>query len=640
MPFRVIIGFCLSIALCNSVLAQQNKIDSLESLIKSLPSDTTRVWLLNTLVTSLREKDNNKALLYAEQAKNLAELLSYEKGLSIALENFGWVLYRRGDYTKSFDVTVQALKVYEQLKDRAGMARCLISVAAINYEQKQYNESIANFRKAFRLGELLNDRKTMARCLNNLAYGYVELHKTDSAMHYAEQALLISQQINEDYLTAFAKRTIGDVFLLRRDYEKALENFQACWNLSVKRDNTFLKVSTLHRMGNLNYQTGNYQQALDYLYQNLALAKKFGYKDELEQTYKLITETYKAKKDIPKALAFQTIYLSLHDSLADQRQSDRIALMQTRFNSEMNEAKIELLTKEAQLKEEEIIGQKVWLYFYVGCLSLFIVVVFVLLYINRYTSQAKKELEVRNQSIDSQAQQLQNLNATKDKLFSIISHDLRSPLAGLKALMELVGTPGLNHDEFVKITKVLKRNLDTVHEDLDNLLMWAQTQLQGLQALPEAVKLRGAADEKIALLRELANSKKISIINEIPDDTLVYADRNHLSLIFRNLIGNAIKFNETGGVIQLAAKNMGDYFEVSVTDSGVGISQDDIRKLFNAETHFTKPGTNKEKGLGIGLLLSKEFIENNKGSIWVTSEPGKGTTFTFTLKSNPMGVLI
>jgi signal transduction histidine kinase len=170
--------------------------------------------------------------------------------------------------------------------------------------------------------------------------------------------------------------------------------------------------------------------------------------------------------------------------------------------------------------------------------------------------------------------------------------------------------------------------------------MWAQTQLKGLQVLPEPVDLKTLADEKIGLLKEVANSKKISIINHIQPETVVLADRNHISLIFRNLIGNAIKFNETGGTIQLSSKNMGGHYEVSVSDSGVGISLDDIHKLFNAETHFTRPGTNKERGLGIGLLLTKEFIENNNGSIWVTSELGKGTTFTFTLMSSAAEVLV
>jgi signal transduction histidine kinase len=270
----------------------------------------------------------------------------------------------------------------------------------------------------------------------------------------------------------------------------------------------------------------------------------------------------------------------------------------------------------------------------VGCGTLLIILSIVLLINNRYAKIARKELEQKNRAISDQALELRNLNLTKDKLFSIISHDLRSPVAGLKSLMDLIDTPGLSQDEFVKITKVLKRNLDYVHEDLDNLLMWAQTQLQGMQALQEPVRLKLLAEEKISLVKDAALLKKISISNEISPDAIVYADRNHISLVLRNLIGNAIKFNEPGGCIKISSKQKGTEYEISVSDSGVGIVDDDMNKLFRAETHFTRPGTHKEKGLGIGLLLTKEFVEINRGSIWVESEEGRGTTFTFTLQAN------
>ena len=613
--------------------AQQNPADSLESLVKSVPSDTTKVWLLNELVQSLREKNNNRAMEFATEARHLAELLSYKKGLAVALENLGWLLYRKGDYTKSFDISAQGLELSEELGDKATMARCLITLAAINYEQKQYEQALANFRSSYRISEEINDRKTMARCLNNIAYAFVQMNNTDSALYYVKSGLNVSQGVNENYLIAYSRRTLGDIYLVRKEYPRALENFQSCYDISLAEKNMFLQVSTLHRLGKLHHLIGQYDKALDYYFKNIGLARSHDYKEELERTYKLTSETYHAKNDVARAFEFQSRYIAIHDSLSDQRQSEHITLIQARFNAEIKDVQIELLTKEAALKEEEINAQKVWLYFYVGCLSLSIILAFVLFYNVRYATKAKRELEEKNAAINVQAIQLKNVNATKDKLFSIISHDLRSPLASLRALMELVGTPGLKQDEFVHFTRVLKRNLDSVHEDLDNLLLWAQTQLNGLQAVPEKLNLKVIAAEKISLLTELANAKNISIVNNIDDNAMVVADRNHVGLILRNLIGNSIKFNEVGGSIVLANKTHGDYQEISVTDSGVGIDAEDIGKLFNAETHFTRPGTSQERGVGIGLLLTKEFVENNKGSIWVGSERGKGTTFTFTLKA-------
>jgi two-component system sensor histidine kinase/response regulator len=152
--------------------------------------------------------------------------------------------------------------------------------------------------------------------------------------------------------------------------------------------------------------------------------------------------------------------------------------------------------------------------------------------------------------------------------------------------------------------------------------------------------LKDAVDEKFSLFQTSAKSKRITLINEIEAGITLFADPNHVGLILRNLIANAIKFNPVGGVVRVTGRPLGDMFEVSVADSGIGISMEDLNKLFNAETHFTKPGTAKEKGVGIGLLITKEFVDVNGGNIWVTSELGKGSEFTFTMTTKLKPVVI
>lgn len=639
MPFRVILATGL-ILLAGMGFAQQSETDSLESLVKSLPTDTTKVWLLNKLVGSLREKDNNKALPFAYEAKTLAELLSYKRGLGQALENLGWILYRKGDYSRSLDISTSALKITEELKDKKAIGRCLINVAAIYYEQKQLTKGIETLKKAYQVGKEAGDARTMGRSLNNIAYMFQGFNEMDSAFIYAQQGILASEASGDLYLTAFAKRTLGDIYLAKKDVQQALKNFNECLAISVRESNTFLKVSTLHRIG-MSYTTlGKYDKALDYLLEGITIATEYGYADALERTYKNVSDIYHKKNDQARAYVYLGKYLAIHDSLHNQRSSEQITLMQTRFDTELKQAQIELLTKDTALKEEEIERQRVWIYFYAGCLSLLIILAFVLFYNNRHTRQAKMVLEEKNVEIQRHTQELSNLNTTKDKLFSIISHDMRTPVASLRALMDVVGASGLSQEEFIQISKVLKRNIDSVYDDLDNLLLWAQSQLKGLQAFPETIEIGNLAHEKITLFKEQAQAKNITIINNIDPEAAVFADKNHVSLVFRNLIQNAIKFNRSGGTITLSSRVNGERYEIEVSDSGIGINPEDINKLFNAETHFTKPGTHKEKGVGIGLLLTKEFIETNHGAIWVTSEPGRGTTFTFSLGASKVPVLV
>jgi signal transduction histidine kinase len=372
--------------------------------------------------------------------------------------------------------------------------------------------------------------------------------------------------------------------------------------------------------------------AIKYLSKDIEVAGQFGYGNELENAFKLMAEAYSQKKLLPEAFEYQTRYISLHDSLYDKRNVERLTLMQARFESALKEAEIKLLKKDTQIKQQEINSQKAWMYFTIGVLTLSAILVIVLLYSNLLKKKANRLLGTKNEEIQAQALQLRNLNATKDKLLSIISHDVRGPLASLRGLINIICRGELTQTEFVQNSVRVRHNLDVVQEDLDNLLYWAQSQLNGLLVRNEEIKIRDIINEKIKLFNDAAVRKGINIINDVSDDLAVLADKNHLSLIIRNLLANAIKFNARGGSIWIQDKIIDDSVEISVTDSGVGIKSGDIKKLFNAQTHFSNVGTEQEKGVGLGLLLTKEFIEKSGGSIWVTSEVGKGSTFTFTAK--------
>jgi len=611
---------------------QQSESDSLENVIKTMPADTARVWYLNKLVLNLRERDNNKALVFAQEARDLAVMLDYQRGLGTALEHLGWIHYRKGDYSKAFELSIEALTIAESYHDKSSIARCLNSIAAINVEQNQHNLAISNFKKAYAISNEIGDGPSMARSLNNVAFCFLGISEMDSARIYATRGLAISKKSNTPYLIGFALRTLGDVDLNDKLYNNALSKFNNVIVIADTLQNVFLKVSTLHRMGKTYYLMHKHDEAIRRLFENVALARKFEFKSELERSLKLLSDIYADEKETGKAFAFQSQYLVVHDSLQHQRSSEQMALMQVRFDSEMKEAKIKLLTIDAQLKQEEINSQRMWMYFSIGSLSLMAILAFVLLYSNRVKKKANDELAIKNIEIQLQAQQLKNINITKDKLFSIISHDLRSPLASLRGLMDVMGMDGITADEFIDSSRKLRKNLASVQEDLDNLLAWAQSQLNGLQSNPTLLRIRPIIEEKIHLFAEIAEQKEITIINEIDEALSVMADKNHIGLVIRNLLANAIKFNKPGGLIRIIERTVGSLTEISVTDSGVGMTSNELQKLFNAETHFTNPGTQQEKGAGIGLLLTKEFIEKNGGSIWATSEYGKGSTFTFTVR--------
>jgi two-component system, sensor histidine kinase and response regulator len=613
-------------------VAQHDRADSLEVFIRNSHEDTIKVQLLNQLVTLLRDRDTQKAFPYARQARDLSRILGYDKGTAVALENLAWIHYRKGDYSRAFQLSTDALRTFELLRDQAGIARCFNHIAAFQYEQKHFEAAIDNFKRAYGMSVKTTDTATTARSLSNIAFAFLSLNQLDSTEIYANRALEISQRINNRYLIGAALRSLGDVAMQRKDYTAALSKYQITLIIATSIRNTFLESSVMHRIGKVHYERQQYDEALEYFMKTLDVSTRYHHKDEMERTCKLIVEVYKKKNDLKKAFDFQSRYVQIHDSLNDQRNSEQVALLQARFDSEMKETKIELLTKEAQLKQEEINSQRVWLYFYIGSLSLFILLAVVLFYNYHIKRKANLRLKEKNSEIQRQAKELGNINGAKDKLFSIISHDLRSPLSSLKGLMDLVIEGVLSKDEFLPVAQNLKHSLESVQENLDNLLYWAQSQLKGLQVNPETFVLSDLVNEKIKFFQEIGRSKNISIVNGIEDDLEVFADKNHVRLVFRNLIANAIKFSMFGGTIMISQREVDDRVEISVSDTGVGMSAKDLAKLFSSEIHFSNLGTQKEKGIGIGLLLTKEFVEKNGGSISVSSELGKGSTFTFTLK--------
>lgn len=231
------------------------------------------------------------------------------------------------------------------------------------------------------------------------------------------------------------------------------------------------------------------------------------------------------------------------------------------------------------------------------------------------------------------AEEMQALNAAKDKLLSIVAHDLRGPFMGFVGLTEDLANhiTELSEEEITEYAHVMNSTARKINELLSNLLEWSRLQTGKIEFDPVDVDLNETAGNIISLFASSAAAKSIRIINNISDGTIVFSDKNMASAIIRNLISNAIKFTGTGGAITLSAEPAGSFIRVSVSDTGTGMSEKIIKKIFRADTIFTSKGTQQEEGSGFGLVLCREMIDKNGGSITVESTPGKGSIFSFTL---------
>ncbi len=243
------------------------------------------------------------------------------------------------------------------------------------------------------------------------------------------------------------------------------------------------------------------------------------------------------------------------------------------------------------------------------------------------------ELIQLNIRLEESENNLREVNANKDKFFSIVAHDLKSPFVGLLGITELLDT---DYDEFDEKEK--KELIHSLHESskntfelLEGLLEWARAKQGRIEYNPKIFNLFRVSDSLTNLLKASAFKKEITLINSVDVNATVYGDRDMVSTILRNLIANAIKFTPRNGMIEVKSEVENGLMKISVIDSGIGMSQEDKDKLFRIDVSHTTLGTNQEKGTGLGLILCKELIEKHGTNIWVESEKGKGSEFIFTL---------
>ena len=261
----------------------------------------------------------------------------------------------------------------------------------------------------------------------------------------------------------------------------------------------------------------------------------------------------------------------------------------------------------------------------IGLILLSILLIFSLIRNSRKT-KINNTLTNNNHSLKIKISNLEEVNEVKDKLFSIVSHDLKDSILSIKTLLDLFKEDEISKDEFNELIPELSKNANNASSLLLNLLNWSKSQMQNLQPKPVSFDIKNAFQTKIALIEKKLHDKGIIIVNKLQND-FVYADQSMVEIIIQNLITNAIKFSGKGDTITISNKHFKENIIICVEDTGIGISQKNIEKLFDSEKKFTTIGTQNEKGNGLGLSICKDLVELNNGAIWAESTPNIGSKF-------------
>ncbi len=260
--------------------------------------------------------------------------------------------------------------------------------------------------------------------------------------------------------------------------------------------------------------------------------------------------------------------------------------------------------------------------------------------LEKYKIQEKNEyIKVQNKKIKSQSDEVREIYQTKDKLFSVIAHDLKNPFNSILGFSDLLleSCQDNKYDNVEKYSRIIHDTSTKTFNLLNNLLDWSRIQTNQIKLNPIQINIGELIHEMVGFMHDFAEQKELILKADVPNDLFIEADRNMIQTIIRNLVSNAIKYSNRAGIITIKVIGKSENIEISVSDTGVGITEDEKELLFKINNKPSKPGTNNETGTGLGLLLCQNFITLHKGKIWVESHLGIGSTFKFQIpKSIPI----
>ncbi|MBN2781455.1 MAG: tetratricopeptide repeat-containing sensor histidine kinase [Candidatus Marinimicrobia bacterium] len=564
----------------------------------------------------------NEALFYARKNNDHA-------AMAMAYSQLSNIFRMNGAYQQSIEFIYKSKEHYEKAGFIEGVAWINYSVGRIYTTMSLYEEAEKVFLEGLELyrglPETVSSLTGVAICLDELGLVHLELGDTQKAREYNTKALEIYRKIASDFGMSNALKYRARIEYLEGETDRALSFLDQ--SLKIKKEmNDILGLSGVYELyGRIFMEKGLFSQAIDSLNTGLRVALNNNQKNRIMLLNKNLGDVYYRCGDLEKAYAYQAQYIALSDSVYQSKATRGMTQLEALYDLEARESKINELEQENVINELRLARESTLRNLLLIILSLIVIFTFFLLKL--YASNRRTNLELRENQ-----KKLQELNATKDKFFSIIAHDLKSPfnsIIGFSTLLERYS----KQKEYDKIGEFSGHILEVSNQTfklLENLLEWSRSQTGKIAFSPAPVDIQVPIKNAVDFMYPIAARKQIRFEVEAESCT-VSLDQNMMHTVLQNLLSNAIKYSRRDGLVRITAKKTDGTLELSICDEGVGMAPQTLEKLFMLDKNISTPGTDGERGTGLGLILCKEFIAKHGGKITVSSESGKGAVFTLHL---------
>jgi len=572
--------------------------------------------------------------------KNLPQVI--EKKYHV-LEGYYYFVLSKANWTKAnFRLSVEfgfkALKILENSPEINLWGNCLVGLSRTFIDLSNYDQAATYLSRAEALAKQHHNLTLLADVYRERSMLLSARKQYDSALFYVDKGMALYRESADSVNISILYGRLARIHYNLGDYEQS-ENFnRVALQLDKEVGNhRALGISYL-QAGQNAYRLGKRDSAVLMLNKSIPINKEIENHAILIRVHDLLATIYAEMGKSELAVEHFQLVSQYKDSLYNAQKNGQIQEMQSLYELENKDKTILGLEEENALSQTQVRNQRlISILLFVGLLLLgsLILVMFRIrrlqARVNRALKAKNKDIEQQKEEIQTQSENLHKLNQLKSKLFSVISHDLRGPINNLQALLELLTNQSLKPEEFVTVSSKLKGNLNLTQRTLENLLNWSLSQMDGLRTDPKPIALRNVIEDSRTLLDEVAQRKNLTLENHCPLTIVVLADSNQLQLILRNLVHNAIKFSKANATVTISASVDATFCTIGVRDYGMGMTPQEIDMVLGSNAYFSKMGTNQEKGTGLGLLLCKEFIQRNGGSMAIASEPGQGTEVSFTM---------
>ena len=467
----------------------------------------------------------------------------------------------------------------------------------------------------------------------------MQLNNFEKALNYQLWALKIFEEIKENKEISFTLSDIGDTYKSMKKYLVALKYFKKSINIKLNINDKYYRAYLFINIGNTFLDLDKYDSAYVYIKQAEMITKN-GYDIGISSmVYEAYSTYYSITGDYKNAFQYQKLFKTASDTIFNNQNNERINQLKVKYEIDEFETENQLLKQNNVIQKFAIEKQTYLRNTFIAISILITILVLFVFYRFLLKQKANKVLSEKNKQISDQKNQLEEAYATKDKLFAIITHDLKNPFGTIISLSGFLEESYNDIDDNHRIhaIKTLKKSANSAYDLLENLTKWLMSQNKNIPIKISKFDISIAIQTILTFYKIETEKKKISIVFDNTEKSYVLADEQMIKTIIRNLLSNAIKFTPENGEITIKIKKLKNEIHVAIKDTGIGIKEEDKEKIFRIDSNFTTSGTSKEKGSGLGLILSKEFAERNNSRIWFESEEGKGSTFYFSImKKNNM----